>query len=144
MKMMNLKVTVALIMAASFAHADVFTWSGGGADNGWLTDQNWSSGLAPADNGTASLTFSGSTRLSPDNDFVADTVFAAIRFSNNGSTGKKSAFSLSGNRLTLGGDITTIESSAAITDTAALDMTLSASRTITANKLHHLTITGNV
>lgn len=134
----------ALVMAASFAHTAPFTWDGGGNDDNWQTAGNWNPDGAPASDGTAALTFSGNTRPGPYNDFVAGTAFAGINFVNNGSGNMNKAFSLSGNRLTLGGNIATAVSSPALTDTIALDLTLSANQTVTANTDHHLTITGAI
>lgn len=44
------------------------TWDGGGANNLWSTANNWNPNGVPANNGTASLAFAGSTRLAPDMD----------------------------------------------------------------------------
>lgn len=84
-----------------------FTWTGQGADNNWQTGLNWDAGT-PAIDGLATLTFGGDKRTDTVNDFPADTVFAGITFSNDYSTGKKAAFTNSGARIILGGNITTI------------------------------------
>ena len=113
------------------------TWSGNATDTNWSASANWG-GTAPV--AGSGLIFSGTTRSANVNNFAADTLIAAIAFTNN-TTGQ--AFSLSGNRITLGGDITTATvASGSITDTVALAMILDGSRTITANALHHLTLSG--
>jgi len=144
MKIKQLMVLLGLVMSATFAYTAEFTWDGGGTDDNWVTPGNWNPDGAPADDGTAVLTFSGNTRTGTSNDFAADTGFAGINLVNDNSAGKTSAFSLSGTRLTLGGNITTTGSSATIIDTIALDMILDADRTVTANSKHDLKITGDI
>ena len=127
---------------ATAAHAAIFTWNGGGADNNWQTGANWTNAIPPATDGTASLTFSGNTRTVTTNTIAADTVLTGINLVNDNSSGKTSAFTLSGNRITLGGNISSTASSAAITDTMSLPVLLNGTRTNTINTLHHLTISG--
>ncbi len=94
------------------------TWNGGGVDNNWTTADNWG-GTAPV--ATNSLIFEGSTRLTPSNNFAAATNFAGITF-NSGS----SAFTLSGNSISLGGDVTNNSSNL---QTISIAMALTANRT---------------
>jgi autotransporter-associated beta strand protein len=67
------------------------TWDGGGANNLWSTANNWSPNGVPANSGTASLAFAGSTRLAPDMD--ANWSINSLTFNNGagafilGSTG---------------------------------------------------------
>ena len=76
------------------------TWTGGsGGSNNWSSSNNWGGTGAPA--AGDSLFFGGSTRLTTTNDLTADTSFAGITF-NSGA----GAFTLGGNRITLGGDVT--------------------------------------
>ncbi len=70
--------------------ATTFTWDGGGADNNWGTAVNWVGDVAPVPG--SSLTFTGSTRTSPVNDFATGTSFGTITISASG-------FTLSGNSL---------------------------------------------
>ena len=137
----------ALLLALAFdvatsAHAAVFTWNGGGADNNWQTGTNWTNTVPPATDGSASLTFSGNTHTVTTNNVAADTVFTGINLVNDNSSGKTNAFTLSGNRITLGGNISSTASSAAIMDTMSLPVLLNGTRTATLNTLHHLTISG--
>ena len=128
---------------ATAADAAVFTWNGGGTDNNWQTGANWTNTIPPATDGTASLTFSGNTRLVTTNNLaVADALFTGINLVNDNSSGKTNAFTLSGNRITLGGNISSTASSAAITDTMSLPVLLNGTRTATINTLHHLIISG--
>ena len=74
-------------------------WNGGSATgNFWSDAANWSSnGLTP----NAPLIFSGNARLNNTNDTASGTVYSNIVF-NPGS----GAFTLNGNSITLGGNIT--------------------------------------
>jgi autotransporter-associated beta strand protein len=138
-------VTVSLALAVQAA---TFTWDGGGTDNFWLTDANWSTDAKPASDGTATLAFSGNARNAATNTFDADTVFGGISFANDNSAGKTAGFTLSGNRITLGGNITTTTPTVdgTLTDTIALNMVFSKTNTLTANlsgsRIHNLTVSG--
>lgn len=111
-----------LILALSFVPAVPAadrTWDGLGADNLWTNPDNWD-GVAPV--AGDALFFGGVTRLTPSNDVLADTSFAGITF-NSGA----GAFSLSGNRITLGGNILNGSSNL---QTISLAMILDAARTL--------------
>jgi len=142
MKTTPVQAAVLIALIAMMAHADTFTWDGGGTDNNWATAANWNPDGAPAADGTAVLSFVGGTRTAAANNFSEDTVFAGINLLNDGTSGKTAAFTLSGTRLTLGGNITSTAASSAITDTMSLPLLLNASRTITVNNNHHLTVSG--
>jgi autotransporter-associated beta strand protein len=74
-------------------------WGGGSsADNHWTTPENWAVAAAPV-LGDA-LIFSGTTQLTAQNDFTAGTPFYGITF-----TASAGGFGLSGNKITLLGDI---------------------------------------
>lgn len=72
-----------------------FFWIGLGADNNWTTAANWFNATTPL--ADSLLTFAGTTRLSPFNDFATDTTFSGITFHSNAG-----AFQLSGNKLIIG------------------------------------------
>lgn len=112
---------LAIGLAVPFARADDRTWNGGGANDLWSTGLNWG-GLAPV--AGDALFFGGSTRLTPDNDLAADTLFGGITFNSDAG-----AFVLSGNRITLGGDVV---NSSGVLQTISLAMVLDAPRTIDA------------
>jgi len=103
------------------AQAQTVTWNGGGADSNWSTPANWG-GTAPT--GGEALVFGGTARLTNVNDLAANASFAGITFNNTSG-----AFSLSGNRLTLGG---TIANNDAETQVLGMDMILGATRTLSA------------
>jgi autotransporter-associated beta strand protein len=71
------------------------TWNGGGTDSNWQTAANWG-GTAPS--AGDALTFSGTTQLSPVNNFDEGTTFTGILI-NTGS----GAFVTSGNGITVTG-----------------------------------------
>lgn len=76
------------------------TWNGGHASsNNWTEAANWG-GTAPV--AGDDLVFAGTTRLSPNNNFAADTSFASITFDSSAG-----AFTIGGNRITVAGDIAT-------------------------------------
>ena len=91
-----------------------YTWDGGGADDNWATQNNWSTNVAPI--GGESLIFAGTTRLTPNNNIAADTSFTNITF-NSGA----GAFTIGGNRITLATNITNNDNSL---QTISLDIIL--------------------
>lgn len=74
-------------------------WDGGGANNNLNTANNWGFNEAPRQ--FDELLFAGGTRLTPNNNFTANTEFRALQFSNNAG-----AFVLGGNIIKLGQGIT--------------------------------------
>ncbi len=86
------------------ASAAIVTWDGGGADNTWAANssgsknENWSGNEKPPVNGD-SLEFSGTARLTSSNN-ISNLSVSGINF-----TTTAGAFTLSGNSLTLSGQI---------------------------------------
>jgi len=118
------------------------TWTGGGGNTNWSTAGNWG-GTAPVAGNR--LAFAGTTRLANVNNVAADTTFAGLNFTNDpGVTAGN--FTLSGNRITLGGDIVTTGNATTGTNAATLSLALvlSGNRTLTANTKHTLTISGAI
>lgn len=103
------------------------TWNGGGGNDNWSTGANWSGGVAP--NAGDDLAFGGTTRLTPHNDYPADTSFNNITFNNGSGT-----FTISGNRIKVTGTITNVDADA---QTLALPLLVDAVRTVNCN-------TGNI
>lgn len=138
----SLKLTViSFTLSAPFAYAGQI-WDGGGTNNNWTSPANWDGNISPNWTLAGGITFVGETRTSTLNSLTADTIVAGINFTNDGSTGKTAAFSLTQNRLTLGGNIVTTASSSTITDSIGLDMILNAARSINTGANHNLTISG--
>ena len=80
-----------------------FTWDGGAflGDNDWSNSTNWSTNTAPPSDGTADLSFAGSTRLNAEAD-------AAWSIKSLAFAGNAGAFDIQGSPLTIGsGGVTT-------------------------------------
>jgi len=132
-------VAILSLTCADFVRADLFTWTGEGGDNNWSTGANWNLGSAPTANDT--LDFSGTTRPSSVNDLADGRTFGDIGFL--GSTNTN--FSLSGSRITLGGNINVASNgSGAFTHSIANDLTLSGSRQFYAQGDETLVLSGNI
>ena len=137
-------VSLAIGLVCPGVRAGTFTWDGGGANGYWQTPTNWVSDAAPDSDGSAVLAFAGNARPVNTNNFAADTVFAGINFTNN-KTNSLASFTLAGNRIVLGGSLTTTTSSpGTLSDTLALGLLLNAARTVTVNSAHNLTISGAI
>src|SRR5262245_1678573 len=70
------------------------TWTGGGGTDNWSDGANWNPAAAPSANDL--LFFGGSTRLTPNNNLTAGTIFNNIVF-NSGA----GAFTIGGNAIVL-------------------------------------------
>ncbi len=70
-------------------------WDGGGGDNSWSTALNWSGDVVPVNDGTATVMFAGSTRLTPSVDMPWS--IAGLAF-NSGA----GSFVISGSSITTG------------------------------------------
>jgi autotransporter-associated beta strand protein len=88
-----------LVTRAPSASAQTSTWVGGGASDVWGDTGNWS-GTTPTNAGSSALTFGGTTRLTPNDDFTSYTATAVTFDATAG------AFTLGGAALNLAGDIT--------------------------------------
>lgn len=77
-------------------------WNGGGANNNWNTANNWG-GTAPG--AGDSLTFGGTTRLAPVNNFTADTSFAGITFASGAGAFTLAGTAANANRIALAGPV---------------------------------------
>ena len=90
------------------------TWTGLGANDLWTTAANWQGGVAPV--AGDDLVFAGATRLTPSNNFVANTSFNSVTFAAGAS-----AFTVGGAGITLAGNIT---NNSASTQTISVPMAL--------------------
>jgi len=108
-------------LSVSAAYAADRAWDGGGNDAYWRNPTNWDGNVTAPQAGDA-LFFGASPRLNVTNDFDAGTAFSGITFTN--GTG---AFILSGNGITLNGNISNLSTSA---KTLNLPMVLSGTRTL--------------
>lgn len=136
----KLILPIAMALLCSPVRSANRTWDGAGilGTNDWsngglaLLGGNWSNAAAPV--AGDALFFGGTSKLTPNNDIAADTNFAGITF--NAGAG---AYTLDGNRITLGGNVTNNSSNL---QTINLDMILSATRTFTTVSGGDLTIGG--
>jgi autotransporter-associated beta strand protein len=138
-------VTALASAAAPMSQAATFTWNGAGSGTNWSTGGNWG-GTAPANTGSDTLRFGGNTNLVTNNDFTGLSVVAsggsAIGFTNTTNVGA-GAFTLGGNAITLGGSIvTTAMTTGSLTDIINLQLNVAATRTVTTQANHNLTING--
>jgi autotransporter-associated beta strand protein len=111
-----------------------FIWDGGAAPDGNWSAGNWT-GTAPVDSFDAAFQFAGSTNLLTTNDLTGGTA-TGVEFSSGAGM-----FNLSGNSLTLGGNITNNSSSL---QTINLDMVLDETRTVLTFDGSDITINGNL
>ena len=126
---------------ADFANADL-VWDGGGTDANWTTGDNWDADTAPDTITPEALSFAGLIQTTTNNDFADDALtVTGINFTNAG-VGVAESFTLDGNRVGLGGDISTTASNGAIEDTINLQLRLTGNRTVNTGTNHHLTING--
>jgi len=131
-------VAVAILtLAAGGAQALTNTWTGT-TDTNWNTAANWGGTALAANSG---LNFTGTANTNTYNDTPADQSYANMLF---GNTGNGQGFVLSGNQITLGGNITTAVTvaSANITDVINFNMKMNLARKITLGTRHNLTING--
>jgi autotransporter-associated beta strand protein len=112
-------------------------WTGGGVNNNWSANANWSNNAAPIF--PTGLTFAGSTRLANSNDLTGVTA-SGITFDS-----AAGAFVLDGNDLTLAGDIGfNGDPATPVTQTINLNLALSASETIDTPTNGNLTLGGDL
>src|SRR5688572_12301938 len=117
------------------ARAAEKTWGGGGENNNFSTNANWIDGVAPAPNDA--LTFDGFARLTPTNDFSANTPFTGITFAPTAGP-----FNLTGNAITLSGDI--VDQTVILTQTISLPLVLDGTRGVDVTGGGALTVAGVV
>jgi hypothetical protein len=93
-------LSLAFLWAVSGASGAERVWTGGGGDALWSNPANWTSGTPAAGD---TLVFGASAVKDVTNDLEAGTAFAGISF----LAGSGGTYTLSGNALTLEGDIAT-------------------------------------
>jgi autotransporter-associated beta strand protein len=129
----------ALALAVSLIPTSVAsaqTWDGGGSNNNWTAANNWNPNGAPVNNGTANVTFSGNTRLTPN----VNTNRNINSLSFDSAAGE---FVLGGSTLTINGG--GIQSSATAAETININIVLGANQTWTvSNPDSTLTVGGIV
>jgi fibronectin-binding autotransporter adhesin len=133
-----LKICVALALATPLliaAHANAQSvWDGGGVDNNFKTAANWVGDVVPTPGSI--LTFDGSSRFAPNNDFVAGTAFSGISFASTAA----GPFTITGSSINLTGNIT--DSTQSFTQTISLPLALQVTPTINVASFGSLTMGG--
>lgn len=134
-----LAAAITALLVAGFAPGRILAadkiWDGGGADNFWQTGENWDANAPPAANDR--LIFTGTARLNNTNNFTAGTAFNGVSF--NIPAG---AFTLRGNQITLGGDIT--DDQVVTLQTIGLPLALNATRNVNVVTDGFLTLGGAI
>ncbi len=127
------------ICVASFAaflgspSARAVTWDGGGIGNNWAEAINWNPDTAPVS--LDSLVFTQNVRLAATNNLTAATQFSGISFASSAGS-----FTLSGNSVTLGGDIT---NSSLNPEASSIPLVLNASRNVNvSSRIGNSTLSG--
>jgi len=138
------------VATTSVASAATSTWTGGGFNNSWSSQQNWGSSTLPTTTGTYSLQFSGTTRTNTINNIGTISVNSVL-FTNNGGTGQNAFFTLTGGTLAFNNaSITTTTATGGVFtnnsngDTISSAMTLSGTSTFATADLHNLSLLGNM
>ncbi len=140
---LTLGLQLPFVPLATTASAADLTWDGGGASGNWSDTTNWGGNTLVSGN---SIAFSGNTINNITvNDLVAGTTITGIEFLNDGNVtdGNTAEFTLSGNSITLDGNITLADITAAnttLTDQITLNIAL-ASNTIIESSVE--SISGN-
>jgi hypothetical protein len=110
------------------------TWSGGGGDANWSTDDNWVGSIRPQ--AGDSLIFPAGVGGTSTNDLAAGTAFNTIEISGSG-------YAIGGNSIQLAGGLTANNVSGA--NTVGLDITLNNAQTLlNANPGATLQLTGSL
>ena len=118
------------------------TWTGGGGSGNWSTASNWST--IPTTSDSWNLVFGGATQTTSTNT-IGTITLGTMSFTNNGSAGKTSLFTLSGSTLAMSNSaITTTATTgvfSAAGDTISNALTLSGSNSVTLGGGHSLSLT---
>jgi autotransporter-associated beta strand protein/T5SS/PEP-CTERM-associated repeat protein len=120
----TLAAAIATLLATHVAHAASRTWNGNTNAN-WNTAGNWTEG-AWVSGSTAIFGAAGTSGTSLNNDVTAGTSVAGITFNNAADT-----FTIGGNSIVLGGNITV--GTGITAETLDLSITLNNNRTCTVN-----------
>lgn len=130
------KIILFLLGVVAAYQLNAQTWTGGGSDDLWTTEDNWD-GTAPVAND--SLTFDGTAQTSNNNDFSAGTQFNGITFA-----ADSGPWTLNGNAINLAGDIFVSANSGSLrTHVLNMDLAMqSATTAITSRINDNITLNG--
>lgn len=118
------------------------TWTGVGGSGNWSTSSNWTT--IPTTSGSWNLVFGGTTYTTSTNT-IGTITLGTMSFTNDGSAGKTSFFTLSGSSLAMSNSaITTTATTGVLSatgDTISNSLTLSGSNSVTLGAGHSLSLT---
>lgn len=126
-RLIFLAACIAALLPATPAFAATWTWTGAAGNNSWNNSGNWNPASQPANDGTADITFDGTTRLTPD--LTLPWNVHAVNFRTTG--GNFHLVSTAGNTLTIGAG--GINQNDADAEQIIHKLTLSAAQTWAAN-----------
>ncbi len=133
--------TAGLLLGVAFiaqrAEADILTWNGS-SGSFWGASGNWDRDQTPADGDT--LVFTGATNTDTEND-LADLEVGGIDFVKSSAS---AVFTLAGNAIVLGGDISASGASGATPHVISLAMVLNGTRTVSLAADNHLVLSGSI
>jgi hypothetical protein len=143
-----LLAAVAQAAIASVASAGTLTtWNGANASsNNWTSSSNWTP-TTPNLSGTFSLTYRGTPTRTTSANNVGNVQVDAINFTNDGTAGQTSQFTISSSSFTLlsGANVTTTAvTSGTLSDTISSGFTLPGSGNFSIGTNHNLTVSGAV
>jgi fibronectin-binding autotransporter adhesin len=132
-------LAAALGLLAADASAQTAIWDGGGVSGNWSDAENWTvPANVPVNSGTSTLTFSGSTGTTNNNDLTNLTLGGTTALTLNSS-----GFNLGGNAVTLNGNISSTITSGTNTISLA-GLTVAATRTISTGGGSTLAISSDI
>ncbi len=117
----SIPLSIFLALVPSLGLAADQTWDGGGVNSFWQTSENWIGDAAPLSGDV--LVFTGTTRTATTNNFPVGTLFGGLAFET-----PAGGFMLSGNPITLVGDI--VDNQVVVTETVNLALALNATRSV--------------
>ena len=124
---------VALVLSGGSAvRAAPFTWDGGGADDNWSTGTNWGGDVTPDNDGTATLTFTGTTRTTPAVDSAWS--LTSVTFDD----------SVAADPFTVSGSDITFSAATGVTNSSAATHTINAHLVSAAAGLNMTATSGNL
>jgi fibronectin-binding autotransporter adhesin len=138
-----LGLAASVLFGTSYAQAGTLSSWRGTTSTAWGTSTNWTT--AVTNSGTYSLVFGGTTRTTTNND-IGTVSIDSLSFTNNGSAGRTSAFTLSGSNLQIvnAAVATTASIGGAITDVISAPVEIVGSSTFTLGTNHNMTLSNSV
>lgn len=138
----RLAISAIALLSTWVCTASAQTWNGGGANDNWSTGGaggNWSGAAAPVSGMSTSLTFAGTTRLTPFNDITDPFTLNTLTFAAGAG-----AFNLDGSPLLIDGATRSIVSNTAANVSISQNVTFGDTGTINAAGTGGITFGGTL